>query len=126
MPTGACGQGTPQIIAVVYHHENQPPTLLMTLSDHTVNTADTLRIEVATGQVVATEMRWRLAPPRDAGDFQAKVSVSYHEEPTLHVFVPAEMSESYQTADELIGCHAEYSGVRHFAVSVTDDVELPH
>ncbi len=112
-------------VAVVSYHEREAPTLLTTLSEQPINTSGLLHIDVATGQVLATEMRWRLAPPRDAGDLQAKVTVTYHEEPTIHIFVPAGMTESYQTADEIIDCHAEYAGVRRFAVTVTDDVAAP-
>lgn len=111
--------------AVVSYHEGQPPTLLLTLSEQPIHTSGKLWIDSASGQVLATEMQWRLAPPRDAGDLQAKVAVSYHEAPEVHIFVPAEMTESYQTADEIIDCHAEYTGVRRFTVAVTDDVSMP-
>ena len=70
-------------------------------------------------------MRWRLTASRDAIDMDAAASVSYRPDPKTDVWVPEEMTEKYETASELLDCHAVYSGIRSFSVAVTDDVTSP-
>ena len=116
--------GRPAI--VVTFQERKPPTLILDKgSRQYVFSQGKLWTEAATGRILATEMRWRLTASRDAIDMDAAATVSYRPDPKTGVWVPDEMTEKYETAYELLDCHAVYTGIRSFSVAVTDDVTLP-
>jgi hypothetical protein len=117
-------EGLPASVVLSYK-ERGAPTILETLSRQPITTSGQFWIEPESGRVLATEMRWRLAPPRDVADLAAKVRVVYRSNAATGVWVPADMTEAYETQNEVIDCHAVYTNVRRFTVKVDDSVTLP-
>jgi hypothetical protein len=116
--------GRPAI--VVTFRERESPTLILDKGARQyVFSHGKLWTEPATGRILATEMRWRLTASRDAIDMEAASTVSYRPDPKTGVWVPADMTEKYETAYELLDCHAVYTGIRSFSVAVTDDMTSP-
>jgi hypothetical protein len=116
--------GRPAI--VLTFQEREPPTLILDKGARQyVFSRGKLWAEPATGRILATEMRWRLTASRDAIDMNAAVTVAYRPDPKTGVWVPEEMTEKYETAYELLDCHAVYTSIRRFTVKVDDSVTLP-
>ena len=117
-------QGEPASLVLSYK-ERRPPTILETLSRQPITTSGQFWIEPGSGRVLATEMRWQLSPPRDIAHLTARARVVYRQDAGTGTWVPAEMTESYETENAVIDCHAVYTGVRRFTVKVDDSVTLP-
>jgi hypothetical protein len=108
------------------YREVRPPSLIFDKGTRKyIFTRGKLWIDEPTGRVLATEMLWRLSPSRDQGELDATVTVTYREDRTTGIWVPAEMTEKYDTGEEIIYAHAIYSEIKRFSVVVTDDMTLP-
>jgi hypothetical protein len=115
--------GQPAI--VLSYKESEAPTIVLTTNRQFVFTHGRLWIDPATGRVLATEMKWRLSPPRDVGDLSATITVSYRPDAASGIWVPGAMKETYETAEEIIDCEATYNGVRRFTVTADDTIAVP-
>ena len=111
---------------VVSYKERRAPTILETLSrqpiidERAVLDRARSRAECSPPRCAGSSR-----PPRDVADLTAKIRVVYRPDTATGVWVPAEMTEAYETAQELIDCHAVYTGMRRFTVKVDDSVTLP-
>lgn len=110
---------------VLSYKESEAPTIVLTDNRQFVFTHGRLWIDPVTGRVMATEMKWRLSPPRDVGDLSATIAVSYRPDTASGIWVPGAMKETYETAEEIIDCEATYSGVRRFTVTADDTIAVP-
>jgi hypothetical protein len=108
------------------YREVRPPSLIFDIRTRKyIFTRGKLWIDEPTGRVLATEMNWRLSVSREEGALDATVTVTYREDRTTGIWVPAEMTEKYDTGAEIVHAHADYTGIRRFSVVVSDDITVP-
>jgi hypothetical protein len=108
-----------------YQELRSPSLIFYKSARRYIFTQGRLWVDKTTGRVLATEMRWKLSSSRDQANLNAVVTVRYHEDATTRIWVPAAMTEKYDTGAELIDAHADYTEIRRFSVVVTDDMTLP-
>lgn len=108
---------------VISFVEQQRPPLVRSTPD--ASTRGTFWIEPRTGRVVRSEMQMDASITPDWVRFiRARITVAYAQDPTLGIWVPVTMDESYDLngISRIVSGRADYSNFRQFGVSTHEQV----
>ena len=95
---------------ILHGEEWQSPTFIHTTAGRDVRVTAEFWVDPASGRVVRSEMR--LTDP-----VRLTITVDYHPDDKLEMWVPHEMNESYEQGATRIKCVATYSKFRRFQVN---------
>jgi hypothetical protein len=101
--------------------ETERPTLVKTTKGRDLVLTGALWVDPASGVVMKTTLR-----AADT-DVRADITVTYRHDPTLEMWVPADMQESYRRrgdSGEILG-RAAYSNYRRFQVTTQETIKKP-
>jgi hypothetical protein len=105
-----------QPASVLSFREKMPPTIIFDSGARkAVYTHGRLWVIQSTGQILATELQWRLI--RGGVRLDAVVNVSYHPDTKSGIWVPWKMTEKYETQKESLDCAHAYNPRRGIAAA---------
>ncbi len=104
----------------VRFRETTGTPLVNTRAGEPLNSTGTVWIDPETGRILKTEFRVenRFATP----PISTNVVVTYEQDKARSILLPSLMTEHYETSQEVIDCHSEYSNFRPFTVDIKLDV----
>lgn len=106
---------------VIQFTENYSPTVVSTSRGDDEPAEGRAWVDPVTGRLHRADVSFRSTAP-DKKSFRARLSVIFHEDARLHLWVPAKMTERYDGSDfdQMTG-EATYSDYRRFNVDAKED-----
>jgi hypothetical protein len=106
---------------MVAFFEQSIPTLIHSSKGEDEPAQGRLWVEPTTGRLHRADLTFRSSAPGMRA-FRASISLTFQEDPRLHIWVPAKMVERYESSNiDFVGGEATYSDYRQFGVKTEEN-----